>query len=291
MAISVVVPIYNEENAVKSSIDELRSVLADFGDYEIIAVNDGSTDQSLSIITAIEGKHIKVINHVQNLGYGKSLWDGIREAKYEYIAITDVDGTYPVNDLKKLFEYLPDFDMVIGARRGKEYDKGIIKGPARMIFKFIAEYATGKKNPDINSGFRIFKRDIVLDFEDPLCMGFSFTTTITLLFNFNNYFIKYVPITYLNRIGKSKVHHFKDTLRAGQIIVETFLYYNPLKLFLLLATLNAIFGVILGLFNKVFMDIDFLATAAAMCIASFVPVFGLGLLATQIRRLFWKRKS
>ena len=291
MAISVIIPVFNEEKAIVRTLTELGEVLEEFGNYEIIVVDDGSNDKSFDRIKSFEGRNLRIISHVENLGYGKSLWDGIKSAENDCIAIIDADGTYPVKYIKELYEHYPTYDMVVAARRGKEYDSGIFKGPARRIFKWMAEYSTGRKIPDINSGLRLFDRNIVMGFEDPLCAGFSFTTTITLLFFFNNHFVKYVPVDYLKRKGTSKVNNFKDSLRAGQIIVETVLYYNPLKLFLLMAMINVLFGLLLGIINSIFWNVSFFSITAAICVSSFIPVFCIGLVATQIRRLFWKRKS
>jgi glycosyltransferase involved in cell wall biosynthesis len=284
--ISVIVPVYNEENGVVASIEAIARELNGFVDYEIIAVNDGSTDKSLERISSITLSNFKVINHMENLGYGKSLYDGIVSAKYNCIAIIDADGSYPAKDIKTLYQYYPEYDMVVGARSGHEYKKGIFKKPARRLFKFLAEYTTGRNIPDINSGLRIFRKDVVLAHKDSLCTGFSFTTTITLIFMLNHLYVKYVPIEYLKRKGKSKVNHFKDTLRAGQVIVEAILYYNPIKLFLLLASWNAVLGALAGVINHLTIKSDFIATFAAISLASFMPLMAAGFVADQLKQIY-----
>jgi glycosyltransferase involved in cell wall biosynthesis len=191
--ISVIVPVFNEEEGVARTLNEVTAELASVVcPYELIVVNDGSTDRTLEVVRSLNLPHCTVINHVENLGYGKSLFDGILLAKNECIAIIDGDGSYPVKKIKELLAFFPLYDMVVGARQGKEYQKGTFKKPARMLFASLVEYASGRKVPDVNSGLRIFKRSIVLKFQDSLCTGFSFTTTLTLLFLLNHYFIKYV---------------------------------------------------------------------------------------------------
>lgn len=288
--ISVIVPVYNEESGVIESLQRLCKAIDGLCEYEIVLVNDGSTDCTLEKAKSCNIKNFSIINHIENLGYGKSLSDGILAAKYDCVAIIDGDGSYPAESLRELLQYYPQYDMVVGARRGKEYRKGIFKRPARILFQYLVEYASGRKVPDVNSGLRIFKKNIVMRFQDSLCTGFSFTTTLTLLFLLNHYFVKYVPIDYMKREGKSKVRHFKDTLRAGQIIVEAILYYNPIKLFLLIAAFNSIIGMLIGITNYFFIRADFLSTASAVCIASFIPIFVAGLIADQLKKIYkWNK--
>jgi glycosyltransferase involved in cell wall biosynthesis len=284
--ISVVVPVYNEEDVAVSTLNEVVAALDGFLEYEIILVNDGSTDKTLERVQASDIKNLSIINHIENLGYGKSLYDGILAAKYDCIAIIDGDGSYPAHSIRELYSYYPQYDMVVGARKGKEYNKGIFKRFARYLFKYLAEYASGRKVPDINSGLRVFKKDIVLNFQDSLCTGFSFTTTLTLIFFLNHYFVRYVPIDYFQRKGESKVKPFRDTLRAGQIILEAILYYNPIKLFLLVATCNALAGVFLLIISNFFLIFPGLSLIGGLLVASFVPLFCMGMLADQLKKIY-----
>jgi Glycosyltransferases involved in cell wall biogenesis len=284
--ISVIVPVFNEESGISSSLVSIEKSLDNFIKYEIIVVNDGSTDGTAEKIKQCGVKNLIVINHIENLGYGKSLFDGIVSAKYNCIAIIDGDGSYPAESIKELYKYHPAYDMVVGARTGREYKRGVFKKPARILFQYLCEYAAGRKIPDVNSGLRIFKKDVVMKFQDSLCTGFSFTTTLTLLFLLNFYYVKYVPVGYLKREGDSKVKHFKDTLRAGQIIVQVILFYNPIKLFLLLAVGNATLGLGIGILNKLIFKSTLISMFCALCLASFIPIFCIGLIADQLKKIY-----
>jgi polyisoprenyl-phosphate glycosyltransferase len=154
------------------------------------------------------------------------------------------------------------------------------------MFNFLVEYASGRKVPDVNSGLRLFKKSLVLQYRDSLCTGFSFTTTITLLFLCNHHLVKYINVGYQKRIGKSKVDHLRDTLRAGQIIVKAFLYYNPIKLFLLIGMINAGCGLALAGLNALFMRSTLMDVLSACAVASFFPIFCLGLIADQQMRIY-----
>lgn len=232
--LSVIIPAKNEEQAIRSTIQTIREVLSRDGvTHEIIVVNDGSTDRTGELAL---GCGARVLAHPDSGGYGRSLKDGILAARYDLIAITDADGTYPNHRLPELLRLVTEsgFDMAVGARTGKEYRGSFLKMPARRVFLWLSEYATGRHIDDINSGLRVFRKELPVRYMHTISDGFSFTTTITLAALLNGYFVKYIPIEYYKRVGSSHVRYFKDSLRCLQIIVENILYYNPLKLFLLM---------------------------------------------------------
>lgn len=231
--ISVVLPAYNEAGAVGATVTELHRVLtARAIPFEIIVVDDGSTD---STGTDAANAGARVLEHPQNMGYGNALKTGIRSARYEWIATSDADGTYAAEDLVRLIEYTPRFDLVVGARSGPNFWGSIFKQPARRAFLWLSEFVTGSRIPDVNSGLRVFRRSVILEHFPRISGGFSFTATMTLAMLLESYFVKYVPIGYAPRVGRSHVRLVRDTLRAAQIVVQAILYYNPIKLFLLMA--------------------------------------------------------
>lgn len=233
LPISIIIPAYNEENAIADTVNEIVNICnqSKLHDYEIIVVNDGSTDQ-----TALKLAHmnVKIINHPHNIGYGRSLKDGVKAAQHDTIVITDADRTYPFDQVPNLLEeYQKGFDMVVGARTGKHYHGSIIKSPLRRILRFIVEFSAERKIPDINSGLRVFSKRKVMPMLSRLCNTFSFTTSMTLGFIMSGFFVKYIEIPYHERNGKTKVKLFKDSLRTLQYILQAINYYNPIKLFLL----------------------------------------------------------
>lgn len=229
--VSIIIPAYNEANCIGEVISELEQTLVKT-DYksEIIVVDDGSTDETKKIA---ENKGAKVISHPRNIGYGQALLTGINSAEYEYIATIDADGSYPVKELPKLLEEIEKYDLVIGARTGKEFWGTFLKYPARLVFLWLAEFTVGEKIPDVNSGLRVFKKSAFEKLSLPLlCRGFSFSTTMTLSFLLSGLFVKFIPIAYLPRKGHSKVNYFRDTLRTLQALTEIITFYNPLKIVL-----------------------------------------------------------
>lgn len=280
-AISVVIPAYNEAAALKQVVQDIEAALRNHaGPHEIVIVDDGSTDGTGEIACELGAR---VVSHPTNMGYGASLKTGIRHASHDRIVITDADGTYDVAAIPSLAKDLDSFHMVVGARRGFVYRGSWAKFLARHVFRFLSEFTTGRRIPDINSGLRAFRKDAVVRFFDITSDRFSFTTTVTLAMMLNGYFVKYVPVEYLPRLGQSKVDHYRDTLRAAQSIVQCILYYNPLKLFLLPAGFLAGLAVVLALSAAATRD-SVMLVGAVIAVSGAVLMAGIGLLADLLRR-------
>ena len=282
--ISVVIPAYNEEYAVADTISGITTAMADMGcdQFEILVVDDGSSDGTGD---AAKKAGAKVMRKPQNIGYGHSLKIGIREATYDTIVITDADGTYPVDKIPELVKrYNEGFNMVVGARTGPHYRGSAIKGPLRLILKFLVEFATGRSIPDANSGLRVFSRIEAMAFFNQLSDGFSFTTSITLGYMLKKKYVSYIEIPYMERIGKSKVRTFRDSIRTIFFIIGAIVYYTPLKLFLLLSFLLLSIGclsLLVGLFYSITTTIMF----GIGCILVSLIIFSMGLLANFLRQI------
>ncbi len=233
--VSVIVPAWNEEAGIGETLSALKEALSASGrEWEVIVVDDGSSDRTAEIASAAG---VVLVRHAVNIGYGRSLQDGMQAARFPRIATVDADGTYPVRELPRLVAELGDCAMVVGARQGPAYRGSLLKHPARWAFRWLAEFASGTRIPDINSGLRVFRKEAAEAFLDTLPNGFSFPTTLTLAFLLNGRGVRYLPIDYAERKGNSKVRLVRDTLRAAQAIVTSIVLYNPLKLFLLLAAI------------------------------------------------------
>lgn len=285
--ISVVIPAYNEQNAIQATVAEIQAVFkkAKVKDFEIILVNDGSKDKTREIAESLE---VTLVNHPHNVGYGRSLKDGIRIAKYETIVITDADLTYPFDQAPFLLtEYQKGFDMVVGARTGAHYRESLIKSPLRKILKFLVEFAANREIPDINSGLRVFHRDTVLTYVDHLCDTFSFTTSMTLAYMMTGKFVTYLPIPYEKREGQTKVKLVKDSLRTLQYILQAINYYNPIKIFMLFAAL-CILGAIGGFMLSAFAGLQsgFYLGIGGLLVS--ILIMGLGLVADLLKQIMHK---
>ena len=191
-------------------------------------VDDGSEDASG---TRAAEAGARVLRHVVNRGYGAALKTGINAAHYDTIAITDADGTYPANRLPDLLAALNDADMVVGARTGSHVRIPLIRRPAKWVLNWLANRVAGRRIPDLNSGLRVFRRDIAQQYFSILSNRFSFTTTITLAFMADDYRVLYVPIDYYRRIGRSKItpRHFMEFMI---LVLRMAMLFQPLRVFL-----------------------------------------------------------
>ncbi|MFH1403147.1 MAG: glycosyltransferase family 2 protein [Candidatus Altiarchaeota archaeon] len=279
--ISVIIPVFNEEQAVGGVIDELVKTLARLPvEYEIIAVDDGSTDDTKTILKA---RGVDILEHVYNMGYGASIKTGLRHASGSKVLIIDGDGTYPPGEIAKLFEHKDDYDMVVGSRTGDSVNVEAYRKPAKFILNQLANYLSGVKIPDLNSGLRIISREKALEFLELCPSGFSFTTTITLAFLSNDYTVKYVPINYGRRVGESKIRPIRDGMNFMILIIRSIVYFNPLKVFLPVSALLFTASLAVFLYSWVILGrvMDITVTVILM---SSVQVALFGLLADMLAK-------
>ncbi len=280
---SVIIPAYNEEKAIVQVLKELSVNLNNPGQaHEIIVVNDCSTDGTKEEILDSTVPVI-LIDHALNKGYGAALKTGMAKAKYDLIVIIDADGTYPIDMIPELVSVasLENQDMVVGARISSEVKIPLIRRPAKLFINMFANYLLGFKIPDLNSGLRVMKKSVVKQYLKILPDGFSFTSTISMAMLTNGYSVKYVPINYYSRKGKSKIKPVQDTLNFIQLIIRTALYFNPLRIFvpLSLSLVLLAFLVLFGswlLLGKA-MDVSF-----GVIIMTAVIILAIGMLADLI---------
>lgn len=250
MKTSIVIPCYNEREAIRDTIEQLIGTIheSNLQDVDIITVNDGSTDGSQQVLNALQDEYksqgLTVLHHRRNQGYGAALKSGIRRSQADYICITDADGTYPNERVPELIREATsnDLDMLVGARVGPDVDYSKIRSIPKAILVPWVSFLCGTDVPDMNSGLRVFRRPLALRYMSLLPDGFSFTTTITICLLRNKYSVQFTPIRYSKRIGKSHIKPFKDTLRFSQLILRTGMYFAPIRLLSpLIVALTALF--------------------------------------------------
>ncbi|MDA0747639.1 MAG: glycosyltransferase family 2 protein [bacterium] len=276
--ISIVIPAYNEENAIASTIHQVRDTLAQTThDYELIIVDDGSEDNTGE---RARKEGARVISHDSNRGYGASLKTGIRAAKGDWIVITDADGTYPNERIPDLLKYAGENEMVVGARTGGAAKIPLIRRPVKWFLAKLANYLAETRIPDYNSGLRVFRKDLAEQFFRILPSGFSFTTTITLASFSQGYRVKYIPIAYHTRTGKSKIKPIRDTYNFFMLIIRTVLYFNPLRVFMPAGFILLVLG-LAKMTHEIITGGGLAETSVLLILAAFQTV-ALGLLADMI---------
>jgi glycosyltransferase involved in cell wall biosynthesis len=285
--VSIILPVFDEVEHLKQEVDRIRAAMdASEYSYEIIVVDDGSTDGSAELARSMPG--VRLISFLQNRGSGAARKAGTQAARGRVVVWTDVDMTYPNDTIPGLVKELEGYDQVVGARNAEQGTLKALRVPAKWLIRKLAGFLTSTKIPDLNSGFRAFRADVGRQYIRHLPSGFSCVTTMTMTFLANGYSVKYVPIDYAKRAGRSKFHPIKDTRRYGIQMIRMVLSYNPLRVFMPFALLLLAIGM-----GKIVHDIikyDFrLATNTLLVLFAAFQVIVIGLLADLVVRVSRER--
>ena len=206
---SLIIPTFNEEASVTETVRTAHETLTGAGEeFEILLINDGSTDGTAARLSEMQLPNLTVITHPRNTGYSASIKTGIRRAKGEVLGITDADGTYPIGQFPHLLHVMREgnLDMVIGARVKKGVKIPLIRRPAKFIVNKLANMLTGMRIPDLNSGMRIFTKEFALRFMHIYPQRFSFTITTTLAALTNDYLVEFVRLGAMFVSRRLKAH-------------------------------------------------------------------------------------
>jgi glycosyltransferase involved in cell wall biosynthesis len=277
--LALILPAFNEVDGIEDTVARVRQVLATLPcSSEIIVVDDGSTDGTG---TKAAECGVRVLTHLWNRGYGAALKTGVLATDARAIMIMDADSSYSPDAIPRLYARLGASDMVVGSRLLGSTGVAWIRRPGKWMLNTFASYLIGLKIPDLNSGQRVMKRDVLLKYMHLCPSGFSFTSTITLAMLANGHGVVYEPIDYLKRSGQSKIRasHFVSFIL---LVVRSVVLFNPLKVFLPLGAIIFLVGV-----GKLIQDIYRwnLSETAVMAFLSAITVWAVGLLADMIARL------
>jgi glycosyltransferase involved in cell wall biosynthesis len=226
--VSVVIPAMNEAGAIAGVVRELAAAASW---REILVIDDGSTDA-----TAAEaaGAGARVIRHPYNKGNGAAVKTGIREAAGDYLLIIDGDGQHKPSDALRLVSRLGDYDLVVGARSGAT-QAGLRRRLGNAALNWLASYLADFPIPDLTSGFRAARLDVLREFITLLPNGFSTPTTTTLSFLRGGYSVAFEPVEARTRVGQSKIRLASDGPKFLLIIMRVVTIFSPLRVFLPIA--------------------------------------------------------
>lgn len=280
--VSVVLPVYNEIGHLRAEIERIRRALeASRYSFEIIVVDDGSTDASGEELRTVTG--IRLIQFAANRGSGSARKAGTQSASGRVVVWTDVDMTYPNAEIPRLVKELDGHDQVVGARTSEQGAHKLLRVPAKWLIRRLAAFLVEQPIPDLNSGFRAFRRDVATQFVHLLPRGFSCVSTMTMSFLANGYSVKYIDVEYRPRAGRSKFHPWLDTKSYVTQVIRMILSYNPLRVFMPIGFLLTAIG--LGMLCYDWIEKDFrLATNTLLVLFASFQTFAIGLLADLVVR-------
>ena len=286
---TVVLPCYNEQDHVLQELERITGALdASAISYEILAIDDASTDGTLAVLreAAERMPNVQVLSFRRNGGSGTARRIGTLRARGEIVVWTDADMTYPNERIPELIELLladPSYDQVVGARTSEEGTHKWLRVPAKWLIRKIAERLSNQKIPDLNSGLRAFRRSVALPYLRLLPAGFSCVTTITLAFLQNQHDVHYVPIDYAKRAGTSKFHFVRDAYRYILQVLRMIMYFDPLKVLMPLALWLLVFGFVKSVVDMIRHPFYFPANTVLLVMAALL-IGSMALLADLIVR-------
>lgn len=279
--VTVIIPVYNEAGVIGPVIQGVREL---FPDYEVLAVDDGSTDASAKEAAAAGAK---VVRHIYNRGNGAAIKTGIRSAHGRILVLMDGDGQHDPAQIPSLLEHVGRYDMVVGARDFKNQGARH-RSLANLVFSAVGTYLADHKVEDLTSGFRAIRRDLALRFAYLLPNTFSYPSTITLALFKAGYGVKYVPIHVQGRVGHSKIKIIRDGLRFFAIMFKIVSLFNPMKVFFPLGMLFLASGVTYA-FLRILIQGQRLTNPMILMIGIALLIFALGLISEQIALLRLER--
>ncbi len=274
---SVIIPVFNEEKSIGEVVESVLATLGD--DVQVVVVDDGSTDDSAAVARE---KGALVIRHPYNMGNGAAVKTGIRNSQGDVLIMMDADGQHQPKDIEKLLQYIPEYDMVVGAR-GKNSHAGFHRKLANRVYNSLASYVSSFKVQDLTSGFRAVKRECATRCVHMLPNGFSYPTTITLSLLKLGRSIKYVPIESPSRKGKSKIKLTRDGVNFFLIIVKIATLFSPLRVFLPVSI--SFFVLALAYYVYTFLLYHRFTNMSVLLFVTSVTLFMLGLVAEQVAQL------
>lgn len=281
--VSIIIPAYNEAQAIGDIVSKIRAIHPEF---EIIVIDDGSTDDTAAVA---KRKGAKVYSHPYNIGNGAAIKSGIRIASGDILVFMDGDLQHNPEDIAELLEYIPDFDMVVGERsKGGQASLGRAFG--NTIYNWLASYVTMFPVKDLTSGFRAVKSDVAFQLINLLPNTYSYPATLTLGALRNGRSLIYIPINVQKRkMGKSKINLPKDGVRFFMIIIRICTLYSPLRVFLPVSFIMFALGFLYYAYT--FLTSNRFTNMSALLFTTSVLIFMMGLISDQICQMRFEKSG
>jgi len=281
--VSVILPAYNEAATIGDLISRINDL---YPDFEVVVINDGSTDNTAE---TAENAGARVYSHPYNIGNGAAIKSGIRVASGDVLVFMDADGQHDPADIAGLLKYMPDYDMVVGARSIKD-QASVGRAIGNKLYNWLASYVAKFYVQDLTSGFRAIKSKIAKSFLYLLPNTYSYPTTLTLSVLRSGWSLKYIPIkTRARSAGKSSIRLMRDGVRFFMIITKICTLYSPLRIFLPVSFVLFL----MGLLNYIYtlLTQGRFTNMSALLITTSIIVFMMGLISEQICQMRYERRE
>lgn len=283
MKFSIVIPAKDEELGLAKTLPTLRE---HYPEAEIVVVNDGSQDGTLEVC---EANDVTVVTHPYPKGNGAAIKSGARAASGDYVVFMDGDGQHDPRDIERLLYKLDEgYDLVVGARSGRDAQASIARWSANNLYNRFASWMVNRKIEDLTSGFRAVNRKKFLSFLYLLPNGFSYPTTSTMAFFRAGYSVGFVPITVSPRLGKSHINLLRDGVRFFLIIFKIGTLYSPLKIYFPMAVLVTSLGILNYVIANLTSGTLRFTNMSTLLILAGMIIFLMGLLSEQLTNLQYK---
>ena len=281
--LSIIIPAYNEAENIGPLVHRLQTI---FPEAELLVIDDGSYDDTARV--ARDAGAI-VYRHPYNIGNGAAVKSGIRVARGEILVFMDADGQHDPEDVKRLLEHFPEYDMVVGAR-SLSGQASLGRAIGNKIYNWLGSYVARFRIEDLTSGFRAVKAEVAQGFLYLLPNTYSYPTTITLGVLRTGRSLKYVPIQARPRKnGKSGIKLFRDGARFFMIIIRICTLYSPMRVFLPVS-----FAMMaLGLLNYAvtYITAGRFTNMSAVLITNSIVIFMMSLISEQISQMRFERRE
>ncbi len=281
--VSVILPTYNEAETIGDIVLKIKDL---YPDFEIIVINDGSTDKTAE---AAKNAGADVYSHPYNIGNGAAIKSGIRVASGDILVFMDGDGQHDPSDIAGFLKYMPDYDMVVGARSIKG-QASVGRALGNKVYNWLASYVAKFHVQDLTSGFRAVKSKIAKSFLYLIPNTYSYPTTLTLSVLRSGWSLKYVPIKIRSRsAGESNIKILKDGVRFFMIITKICTLYSPLRIFLPVSFVLFVLG--LSNYIHTLLTQGRFTNMSALLFTTSIIIFMMGLISEQICQMRYERRD
>lgn len=274
--ITIVMPAYNEAEAIGEVIRDLKAALPEVA---LLVIDDGSQDETAHIANEAGAK---VISHDVNRGYGATWKTGLKAVTTPFIMFYDSDAQFTAEQARALIaQWSVSRPALISGARQKSSHTDSKRKPGKIVLNLFSRLMVGQRVPDINCGLRIYRRDQLHYYAELLPDGFSASATSLVIYLKQNLQVDFMPIDTRKRVGKSSVSIVKDGLNVLLLITRLVAFYDPIRLFLIPSIALAVLGSVYSLFVIATQGLGLPVLGALVLLVALI-LFFIGIVCDQV---------